>query len=53
VISAKHEQTIDWEGRSVVLSVAARFSVIALEEHPNLETLIARINSFVSPEGAA
>jgi GGDEF domain-containing protein len=53
MISARHEQTIDWEGRSVVLSVAARFSVIALEEHPNLETLIARINSFVSPEGAA
>jgi GGDEF domain-containing protein len=52
VISAKHEQTIDWEGRSVVLSVAARILVIALEEHPSLETLVAKINSFVSPEGA-
>jgi GGDEF domain-containing protein len=49
LVPAKHEELIEWGGHSVLLSVSARFLVVALKDFPAIDDLIATVNSFAAP----
>ncbi len=48
LVPTKHEELIEWGGRSVLLSISARFLVVALKTFPAIDDVIAAVNSFAA-----
>lgn len=48
LVGQRHEQVVQFQGRTVLLPVAARCTVISLKETPLLQDALDRLNAFVA-----